>query len=163
MVLVKKRQTANILFPRSIHLFLTGGCILILLILLGLAGWLGIPPWLVRIGGVETGAVAREAASCGADDYATQGDNATTAIFAFQFSDQQGKAVRETREGVCNNLYANGEHISLWYMPQNPQSFLTDQEALWLCVFSGIWLCITVLMARFLWLLLRPLLSLPAR
>lgn len=155
----KKASPRHLILPREIHLLVTGGCALILILALWLAYWLGIPAWYVRIGGIETSGIAKAVASCGGDDYAQQGDNAETFIYTFRFSDPQGQPYTVTREGNCNNLYSDGEHISLWYLPQDSQRILTAQEAPWLYIFTCIWLGVTGLMLRFFWLLLRPLLA----
>jgi Protein of unknown function (DUF3592) len=131
-------------------------CLLVLLPLFGLAFWLGIPAWNVRITGVQTNAVAKEIASCGADDYATQGDNAVTASFAFQYTGSHGQAYSVTSHAFCNSLYNDGEHITLWYLPNDPNSILTGEEATWLYVFTLIWLPITIVGLFFLWVLLKP-------
>jgi hypothetical protein len=144
------------LFPRSMYLILAAIFLIMLSVLGWLAAWLGIPAWYIRLAGTQTTGTAKVVASCGADDYATQGDNAETFQYAFQITDARGHAHLLTTHSACNNLYANGERVTIWYLPNNLTSFLTSAEALWLYILTPIWLIIAGIVAYFFWWLARP-------
>ncbi len=148
------------LFPRSMYLILIAICLAILSVLAWLAVWLGIPGWYIRLTGTQTTGIARIIVSCGADDYATQGDNVETFQYAFEFTDTRGQTHRLTNHSACNNLYDNNERITIWYLPNDLTSFITSAEALWLYILTPIWLIITGIVSYFCWWLLKPFVQL---
>jgi hypothetical protein len=148
------------LFPRSVYVALAALCLAGLAVLGWLAAWFGVPAWYIRLIGTQTTGTATVIASCGVDDYATQGDNAETFRYIFQFTDARGQVQRLTSHSVCNNLYNDGEQITIWYMPNDLNSFLTSAEAFWLYVLSPLWAIITAMVSYFFWRLIRPFVQL---
>ncbi len=147
---------STFLFPRSMYIILAAIFLAMLSVLAWLAIWLGIPAWYIRLTGTQTTGIAKVIASCGADDYATQGDNAETFVYVFQITDTRGHTQLLTAHSACNNLYDNGEHITVWYLPGDLTSFLTSAEAFWLYILTPIWLVITGIVSYFFWWLVRP-------
>lgn len=148
------------LFPRSMYIILAAICLAMLSVLAWLAVWLGIPAWYIRLTGTQTTGTAKVIASCGANDYATQGNSTETFVYVFQFTDARGQSHTLTNHSACNNLYDNGERITIWYLPNDLTSFLTSAEALWLYILTPIWLVIAGMVSYFFWWLVKPFLLL---
>lgn len=145
-----------LLFPRGIYLIFAAVCLLGLAVLIWLAASFGIPAWYIRLTGTQTTGTAKAIASCGVDDYATQGDNAETFRYVFEFTDLRGQTHRLTNHSTCNNLYTDGEQITIWYLPGDLNSFVTSTEAFWLSILSPIWAVVSGIALYFFWWLVKP-------
>jgi hypothetical protein len=121
------------------------GCsvgILVLLVVLAVVALLFlVPGWHARLAGVSTQGTAHLAGNCAPTDV---NDTTPTYRVIIAFSDAQGVQRRNESHWACNNLYDEGEHVSLWYLPDDPSSFLTTGEFLWLAIFSAVWLLLTI-------------------
>lgn len=121
------------------------GCsvgILVLLVLLAIPALLVfVPGWHVRLAGVTAQGTAHLAGNCAPTDV---NDTTPTYRVVIQFANAQGVQHRDESHWACNNLYDEGEHVSLWYLPGDPGSFLTSGEFVWLAIFSAAWVLITI-------------------
>ncbi len=119
------------------------GCIVVCLIALAVlaipAVLLGVPAWHVRTQGVQTQGTAILTASCGTTPDENGGEGPETFQVTIRFTDQQGHTHEVGSHWACNNFYNDGERVSLWYLPDNPSTFLTAGEAVWLYVATAIW------------------------
>lgn len=137
--------------PRGLRLGFASACLVALLVLSFLAVWIGVPAWHVRFAGVQTVGTATLDYSCGTSTDADGNPTAETYQVSIKFTDQNGKLHEVGSHWACNNLYDDGEQVSLWYLPDDPASFLTGGEAAWLAVFTGLWvLVVGVLVTIFL-------------
>ncbi len=136
-------------------------CLMLLLILAIPAVWLGIPAWHVRVSGVQAQGTARLTQSCGTTTDENGNRGAETFHVTIQFTDQQGRQHQVGSHWGCNNFYDNGEQISLWYLPNDPSSFLTSGEATWLYIFTALWSVIVLVLLIVLAIALSYLLRRP--
>jgi hypothetical protein len=134
------RQPRN----RSVRIGCSVGILVLLAILAIPALLVFVPGWHVRLAGVTAQGTAHLAGDCAPTDV---NDTTPTYRVIIQFSDAQGRQQRDESHWACNNLYDEGEHVSLWYLPDDPGSFLTGGEFVWLAVFSAAWVLITIPLA----------------
>lgn len=119
------------------------GCVVVCLIALAIlaipAMLLGVPAWRVRTQGVQVQGTATLAESCGSsrDENGTEGPETFQVII--RFTDQQGRPHQVGSHWACNNFYNDGEPVSLWYLPNDPSTFLTAGEAIWLYIITAVW------------------------
>lgn len=108
-----------------------------LLAILAIAAfWIGIPTWHVLIAGVQTQGTIIQVEDCGPSQVGpdhSPGPETFKAVI--QFTDQQGQ-VHQVESHECSNGYNIGEQISLRYVPDDPSSFLTDFDALGICILT---------------------------
>lgn len=118
--------------PRmDLALVLTWMCFLSLVGLAVLAIWLFIPPWQIRLAGNQAQGTAVHVLDCGADD---NGDE--TFLTVFRFRDAQGQLYEVPPGDDCNDLYQNGDPVSLWYLPSDPNRMLSDWDIVGLSILT---------------------------
>lgn len=125
----------------------------ILLVSAGLFYWLGFPVLQTRLSGVQTTAIAHEIAICPGDS-----DNpGDSYAFSYEFTTANGQHYNLSQDGFCTNIYNDGDHITLWYMPNDPHHFATDLQMNTLYILAAVGLVIDIpLLLFFLRLLFRP-------
>lgn len=103
------------------------------------AFWVGIPSWHVRTAGVQTQGIAILVADCGrsTDGHGNPGPETYRAVI--EFTDQHGQVQHVESHWNCSNFYQDGEQVPLWYLPDDPSSFLTAGEAAWLYILTPVW------------------------
>jgi hypothetical protein len=114
-------------------------CLLALAVLTIPALLLGAPAWRVRTQGVQAQGTATLAGSCGSSRDENGNEGPETFQVIIHFTDQQGRPHQVGSHWACNNFYDNGESVSLWYLPDDPSTFLTAGEAIWLYIVTAIW------------------------
>jgi hypothetical protein len=142
--------------PRLSGVRLIGmGIILFVLLLLALLFYLlALPAWQIRLAGVQTTAVAHEDGIC-AGDNDNPGDSYS---FTYEFTDTHEHYHRVAQDSFCTDVYHDGDHVTIWYMPDDPTRILTDLQAIMLSLFSGIGAVgAAILLFVFYRLFIRPL------
>ena len=90
-----------------------------------LSSWQGLRP---RFTGVETTARVSEVGSCG-DTIIDGTDTGAGDTFAFTFTDSRGQVHHITNNATCfRGIFTDGESVKLWYEPDNPNNFITENE-----------------------------------
>jgi uncharacterized membrane protein len=116
-----------------------------MLLLLGLlaipAVLVFVPSWHVRLAGVTAHGTARLVEQCANTN---SDDSTATYVVQIVFTDAHGIQHHDESHWSCTNIYDNGEQLSLWYLPDDPASFLTSGEFTWMAILSVVWLVITV-------------------
>ena len=139
--------------PRFSGAKLIGMTIFLLVILVpaGLFYLLGFPVLQARFAGVQTTAIAHAGAIC-------SGFTDDIYVFTYEFTTANGQHYTLAQNGFCTNIYNDGDHITLWYMPSDPHHFATDLQVHILYIFTAVGLTIEVpLLLIFLRILFRPL------
>ena len=78
-----------------------------------------LPGLQARFTGVETTARVNQ------EDICDEGGG----IFAFTFTDKHEKVYHLTNSSTCfSGIYTNGERVTLWYQPDDPNHFITANE-----------------------------------
>lgn len=126
---------------------------LVILVPVWLFYLLGFPVLQARLGGVQTTAIAHAVAICpGTSD--SPGDSYA---FTYEFTTVNGQHYNLAQDGFCTNIYNDGDHMTLWYMPGDPHHFATDLQVHTAYIFAAIGAAIDVpLLLLFLKLLFRP-------
>lgn len=90
-------------------------------------------PWHARWSGLQTQGTVISTSVCSSDSggdvvfrpfLAQDSGNSVTAVI--QFKDIHGQK-QEVSESTCGD-YTEGQHVTLWYLPSDPQTFTTDQQ-----------------------------------
>lgn len=127
--------------------------LLIILVPIGLFYLLGFSVLQARFAGVQTTAIAHEIAICPGDSN-NPGDSYA---FNYEFTTANGQHYNLNQDGFCTNIYNDGDHVTIWYMANDPQHFATDLQVHMTYIFTAIGLVIDVpLLLVFLRLLFRP-------
>lgn len=95
---------------------------------------LAFPSWQLRLGGVQTTALAHADGVCANDD----GSSGDSYSFTDAFTGPQGKHYQIARNDFCTNVINDGDHVAIWYTPNGPTNFLTTPEVILLYIFSAI-------------------------
>ena len=114
--------------------------ILSLLVAGGLFFWLGFSTLQVRLKGVQTTAIAHADGVCASDDNSS-GDSYS---FTYEFTGTNGQQYRIAEDSFCTNVYHDGDHVTIWYMPDNPSHLTTDLDVHLLYLFSGMGVLVIV-------------------
>src|ERR1051326_2295168 len=104
-----------------------------------LATWLAAPAWNVRVFGKETLGRAIQVQDCGQDEDGNEMYKTSTL-----FKDAQGQFFEIPNGDDCNNSPSPGETVSLWYLPTDPTSTLSEGGAIGLYILTGLWLAVTL-------------------
>jgi len=145
--LVRKSRISGIrLIGMSIILF-------ILLILAVLFYALAFPVWQIRLTGTQTSAIAHEDRIC-AGDSENPGDSYS---FSYEFTDTHEHHYRIAQHSFCTTVYNDGDHVAIWYMPDDPTRFVTDLQVMLASIFSAIGaIAAVILLIVFYRLFIRP-------
>jgi hypothetical protein len=111
-----------------------------------LAIWLLAPAWNVRVFGNQTQGRAIEVQDCGQDDDGNELYTTTTL-----FRDTQGQLFAIPTGDDCTDSLSPDETLSLWYLPTDPTSTLSDGGAIGLYIGTGLWLVVTLVCLWFFW------------
>jgi hypothetical protein len=106
----------------------------------GLFFWLGFSTVQVRLNGVQTTAIAHADGVCASDD-SSPGDSYS---FTYEFTGTNGQHYQIAQDSFCTNVYHDGDHVTIWYMPDNPSHITTDLDVHMLYLFSGIGVLVIV-------------------
>jgi Protein of unknown function (DUF3592) len=108
--------------------------ILSLLVAGGLFFGLGFSTVQVRLNGVQTTAIAHADGICASDENSS-GDSYS---FTYEFTGTNGQQYRIAQDSFCTNVYYDGDHVTIWYMPNDPSQVRTDLDVHMLYLFLGV-------------------------
>src|SRR5215469_14643072 len=111
-----------------------GFLLLNLLIAGGLFFALGFSTIQVRLNGVQTTAIAHADGVCASDE-SSSGDSYS---FTYEFTGTNGRHYRSAQDSFCTNVYHDGDHVTIWYMPNDPSHLTTDLDVHMLYLFLGV-------------------------
>lgn len=94
----------------------------------------------VRLKGVQTTAIAHADGVCASDDNSS-GDSYS---FAYEFTGTNGQHYRIAEDSFCTNVYHDGDHVTIWYLPNDPSQVRTDLAVHTLYLLSGIGVLVIV-------------------
>jgi hypothetical protein len=106
----------------------------------GLFFGLGFSTLQVRMNGVQTTAIAHEDGVCASDE-SSSGDSYS---FTYEFTGTNGQHYRIAQDSSCSNVYHDGDHVTIWYLPNDPSHLTTDLDVHMLSLFSGMGVLVIV-------------------
>nr|WP_201392151.1 DUF3592 domain-containing protein [Ktedonobacter sp. SOSP1-52] len=112
---------------------MAGICLLIALFLGALIYWLAASTWQVRLNGNQTRAIAHKYVYCEKTE-----DSPGSFSFKYDFTDTHGKKHSVANPNFCTNVFENGDEVTIWYMPDDPTSMITDAEAVVAYIITGV-------------------------
>ena len=108
--------------------------LLSLLVAGGLFFVLGFSTVQVRLNGVQTTAIAHADGVCASDE-SSSGDSYS---FTYEFTGTNGQHYRIAQDSFCTNVYHDGDHVTIWYLPNDPSHLTTDLDVKTLYLFLGV-------------------------
>jgi hypothetical protein len=106
----------------------------------GLFFGLGFSTVQVRLNGVQTTAIAHADGVCASDE-SSSGDSYS---FTYEFTGTNDQHYRIAQDSFCTNVYHDGDHVTIWYMPDDPSHLITDLDVHMLYFFSGMGVLVIV-------------------
>ncbi|HEU5381161.1 MAG TPA: DUF3592 domain-containing protein [Ktedonobacteraceae bacterium] len=134
------------------RLFVMGVLLAVFLISAALFCWLALPAWQIHLSGVQANAIAHAHGYC-------EGDNDNPGIsyaFTYEFTDARGQQHRVAQDGFCTDVYQDGDHVTVWYLPHEPTRMVTDLEVHMLYIFTALGALETLILGVVFFKLLKP-------
>jgi uncharacterized protein DUF3592 len=114
--------------------------ILSLLVAGGVFFGLGFSTVQVLLNGVQTTAIAHADGVCASDENSS-GDSYS---FSYEFTRTNGQHYRIAQDSFCTNVYHDGDHVTIWYLPNDPSHLTTDLDVKTLYLFLGVGILLLV-------------------